>query len=369
MCDLLNEQIKNGGSSKRAQLKKWKRFFNYENKGNKFIITEIYDSEKPKAYRADDIYTEFIQIILHNQLIMADNNIIVRTKRQLFEMCGMVNNAFIDSMQKEIKLSKFFKSNDLSQKQLKWHMSEFNNRIVSRLNPILYNSLNRLQKNKYLEYFVVYTICQKDKNNKLEYHDATDIELSYYKAIEKEIKDEMNITRLNDWICEEYYKKINTRIYELFEWECYYKQIKIIMNKNNVLKYVENNNSNLKKQIKDNKINVNDRVVRLLNNVIEDTYNKNNKIVEDFKDSKEEVEWGIYDRNWVSDDEIKSCTGIKRVLKENYVLLQQQLVKMFINIDNIEFVKKVENNKTYSTENGYDEWRKFLDDEQIIDEP
>lgn len=46
LCELLNEPVKNGGSSKSAQLKEWERHFAFERQGNAYIITEIYDTPK-----------------------------------------------------------------------------------------------------------------------------------------------------------------------------------------------------------------------------------------------------------------------------------------------------------------------------------
>ena len=48
MCKLLEEKEKSGGDSKKCQLKNWKRFFTWENQGQKFIIKEIYDEPLQK---------------------------------------------------------------------------------------------------------------------------------------------------------------------------------------------------------------------------------------------------------------------------------------------------------------------------------
>ena len=37
LCELLEEPEKNGGSSKRAQLKTWERYVSFERQGNAFI--------------------------------------------------------------------------------------------------------------------------------------------------------------------------------------------------------------------------------------------------------------------------------------------------------------------------------------------
>ena len=47
LCSYLGEEIK-AGCSKQAQIKEWERYFSYKKEGNKFIITEVFDSPKDK---------------------------------------------------------------------------------------------------------------------------------------------------------------------------------------------------------------------------------------------------------------------------------------------------------------------------------
>lgn len=56
MCSLLNESVTNG-SSKQCQLRRWKRYFDFEKQGQKFIITEMYETPKEKIdYRRSRPY-------------------------------------------------------------------------------------------------------------------------------------------------------------------------------------------------------------------------------------------------------------------------------------------------------------------------
>lgn len=56
MCSLLNESVMSG-SSKQYQLRRWKRFFDFDKQGQKFIITEIYETPKEKIdYRRSRPY-------------------------------------------------------------------------------------------------------------------------------------------------------------------------------------------------------------------------------------------------------------------------------------------------------------------------
>lgn len=47
LCNYLGEPIK-GGNAKKSQLKEWECYFAYEKQGNKFIVTEIYDTPHKK---------------------------------------------------------------------------------------------------------------------------------------------------------------------------------------------------------------------------------------------------------------------------------------------------------------------------------
>ena len=48
LCELLEIESKNGGESKKSQLKDIERYIKYEKQGQKFIIIEIYDEPKEK---------------------------------------------------------------------------------------------------------------------------------------------------------------------------------------------------------------------------------------------------------------------------------------------------------------------------------
>ena len=50
LCELLNEPYKNG-NAKEAQLKEWKRYFDYEKIGTKFLILDVYNEPLEKEYQ------------------------------------------------------------------------------------------------------------------------------------------------------------------------------------------------------------------------------------------------------------------------------------------------------------------------------
>lgn len=74
LCSLLKEKEKSGGS-KQAQLKEWKRFFNFEKNGHSFLITEIFDSPTPKIDgRSQGNHSLFVKESAHVLLLALSSN-------------------------------------------------------------------------------------------------------------------------------------------------------------------------------------------------------------------------------------------------------------------------------------------------------
>lgn len=61
MCELLREEEKTG-NSKKSQNKEWKRYFDFEREGQRYIIKEIYSVPLPKGHYQNpiDIFNEFL---------------------------------------------------------------------------------------------------------------------------------------------------------------------------------------------------------------------------------------------------------------------------------------------------------------------
>lgn len=86
LCTLVQEEIK-GGDSKKAQLKEFERYFQYEKHGRKFLILDVYDTPLPKNDKRKDgnrkIYVTYIESILLMYLYRLDNSTGYFTKKQL----------------------------------------------------------------------------------------------------------------------------------------------------------------------------------------------------------------------------------------------------------------------------------------------
>lgn len=71
VCEALGEKVE-AGNSKKAQLKDWDCHFKYEKQGNKFIITEIYETPKERedlrALGKNSVYSDFVQLLILDYL-------------------------------------------------------------------------------------------------------------------------------------------------------------------------------------------------------------------------------------------------------------------------------------------------------------
>lgn len=93
MCRLLNQDIL-AGNSKKAQLEQWRRYFDWENDGHKFIILTVY--EEPIAGMLPDsaIYAKFMQLALMEAFDNINGGTYHFFATRLMERVGMVNEDY-----------------------------------------------------------------------------------------------------------------------------------------------------------------------------------------------------------------------------------------------------------------------------------
>lgn len=97
LCMILNEEIKTG-KAKQLQLKNWKRYFDWEKDGQKFIIVDIYDTPLPKEDLRrkgnNSVYKNYIELILLQYLSQQKGYRKTFTKRNWLELLGMINSKY-----------------------------------------------------------------------------------------------------------------------------------------------------------------------------------------------------------------------------------------------------------------------------------
>ena len=96
LCSLLSQEVKTG-NSKKYQLEDFKCYFDWEKSGQKFIISDIYDTpltkEDKRKLGNNSIYVQCIEVILLQFLSQQEGYKCTLSKRDWWKMLGIVNYA------------------------------------------------------------------------------------------------------------------------------------------------------------------------------------------------------------------------------------------------------------------------------------
>lgn len=340
LCSLLDEPIKTS-NAKKAQLKEWERYFKFhKKKGDRYVIVidEIYETPLPERMRVDDIYSALVQVILCDYLRMPDKLVdgsLIVTKKQLYEICGMVNERYVVQPDKDIAIEDFERSNQLTHQSSKWLLNEFNMRVNSRLSNIIYKVLTRLKKKKYIMFDDYFVITEK-VNGVAVKREANGHERNAYLNICQKVKNEQNITYINDYNSKEFYNAVRKKIQEEYRWDDCYQYIRINYADNFTQINYELSKKELMDELNKNKEAVNEHIVSMFERLVREDYKKNrSKVIEMKQDLAPKLAVGKYSdsqlNSLVSDREVSEACDTK-VLHENYVQLQQQLIDIFIRL-------------------------------------
>lgn len=166
MCSILNcEPSKTKGSSRTYQIKDWQRYFDFEKSGQKFIITEVYDTPYPTIDARklkEGLYVKYIELLLIKYLSTCNGHQTKITKGNLYQILGLVNANYGEyrlSKNKHIstvdsKLKEAIKESDIS----KADIVSFYQRAELKLNKILSTALNSMSKRFLIKYETEYVI-------------------------------------------------------------------------------------------------------------------------------------------------------------------------------------------------------------------
>lgn len=268
LCMILNEEIKTG-KAKQLQLKNWKRYFDWEKDGQKFIIVDIYDTPLPKEDLRrkgnNSVYKNYIELILLQYLSQQKGYRKTFTKRNWLELLGMIN-------------SKYGKEPKMKLKQLDYCINDqeitlFYIRSNKKLERVLHDALSNLQREKLIivEYETV--IVSVDERGKEYRFIANDYQKKKILQTERYILK--NVMQYKNMFyvyiknkASEYYSKVNERLYDLYGWKYYYKQIKIIYDKPNIVDAIPSKEVMLQKEI------LNSKIIKFLNDNAKNVYEK-----------------------------------------------------------------------------------------------
>lgn len=329
LCVILGEEVKTG-EAKKSQLKNWKRFFDWEKDGQKFIIVDVYDTPLPKEDLRrkgnNSIYKNYIELILLQYLSKQEGYSKTFTKRNWLELLGMINNKY--GREPKTKL-----------KQLDYSINDqeitlFYIRSNKKLERVLHDALRNLQKEKLIivEYETV--IVSTDAMGREHRFPANDYQKKKILHTERYVLK--NVMQYKNMFyvyiknkSKEYYEKVNEKLNEMYGWKYYYKQIKIIFEQPDIVDAIPSKEIMLQKEI------LNGKIVEFLNDNAKKVYEKKEKEYEDALDD--------YLSDWIGDkDYLKDRVKIPNTWKypKAYIEAQRILTDELIRIghNNIEFI-------------------------------
>lgn len=195
LCNLLGEKQLNG-YSKVAQMKRWHRYFDWEQKGQKFVILDVYEEPLPKELSDNATYAKFLELILMNALTYCEDGIYYFYQNELFEVFGMVDPDYKNLRKEEYIESAFGPNgNEIDCTEVSTYGARVFSRLTyKRMADIINSALRGLVNSGLILYKKGYAIKRKNEDGKFEYETATDIEERMILKAEQCAMDDLHIT-------------------------------------------------------------------------------------------------------------------------------------------------------------------------------
>lgn len=194
-----DEDVK-GGKGKTYQLENFKRYFDYEKQGNKFVITAIHEVPTEKKLRGKDatvgkeldalLTTALITELTNENRHKDDKNNGYYTYKQLYtkvlDIVKLEGNEVLFECTKPHELSKYYNINDNE-----YFACNYKGKMVRTLTGDLQRSLNRLQANDIIT--VEEVARYVTVGNKVTVETLSTYDYENYLLLEKEVCNELGI--------------------------------------------------------------------------------------------------------------------------------------------------------------------------------
>lgn len=339
MCELLNENI-TGGDSKKAQLNRWKRYFDFYKDGQKFVINEIYDEPfvtDDARKRKEGLYVKYIELLLLEYLSKQTDYKVTVGSKEMYRILGMTNeNYSIRSKMKSIAANEVIRQTMAKNENRfvftnlpvisDFNINNFYFRAEQKLNKILYSALNSMKNRFLIDYKkvnIIGKLIDEDEYRYLDYRESTAYEDKLILEAKKLIISQMGYNNVTEimlcYKCEDFYNRFNEYIKEEYGWERCYPQLRVVYI-DDIAKQIPLKAEEIRKlSYEDKKSQLNAEIIKSLNTQAEKRYEDNcNKIK-----SEHDSEWGDFNRM----DE-----NVPFEYESNYVEIQHALADYLLNI-------------------------------------
>lgn len=219
MCEVLGCQPCNGkGNDRTYQIKHWKRYFNFEKQGHKFIITEVYDTPLPcqdsRSCRKGT-YVKYIESLLLRFLSdQRNNNHIDIVKRDLYSILGITNIRFFALRNKEGRNDFIDEMKDESDIPIdKISVFNFKMRAEAKISQILSTALKSMSKRNLIEYKSNDMISYKGDDGYIkDVVKASEVQADILSDIRDEVLQEMEYSSFINVIWDDKISEFNSRV-------------------------------------------------------------------------------------------------------------------------------------------------------------
>ena len=325
----MGEPIK-GGKSKQYQLENWKRYFDFNQVGQKIVINTIYDTPipKPEDQRIKgnkSIYVPYIELLILNKLAQEKQYSYTLTKNKWLLYLGMINNNYMSKSYSEIiQKNPHIKKFDINQFYL---------RVNQKLKKILFDSLRNLKNRCVIDYYEEIVVVEYqysfENNAQRQIHRlASDQERKDILAAKKQILNDMGFDKITQvfirFKAEEYYAKLNNYLFEHHGWLYAYSQYKIIYNKKDILSEIP------KIELQLQRLELNSKVIDAVNQQAEHNYEKNQKDVQEKQN--ELLQAFLNEDHWGEHSTVGNGINIF-CYRDKYVDIQKQLAEELLRLE------------------------------------
>ena len=250
-CPLLDLEIKTSGKAKQLQLNGLKQYMELDTSNRKIKIVKIYDENEIKLIEQHGKFTSYIENILIDYLIKNNSkDYDVRlTYREIFESIGILNKKYYEVLRPnkptDIGKHRYIEivANDMKikEKTVSCNLNLFFEYTESLLKRMIKDSLKSMEKRKLIivsKSFRLYRKTVSPINGKeyVESKDCTDEETSIILKIYRDVMNDFGIQKINEIFYKEhenelnlFFKDINNRIFERFNYEVHSPTFKLIL--------------------------------------------------------------------------------------------------------------------------------------------
>ena len=321
LCSILEMPIK-GGKGKQIQLNELSRYCVLIKQGQKITVADIFAESLEKIDLRSEgnrsKYVEHIQCQILHTLSKTKGYKYTITKNNLFESLGMVNKMYLD---KALVLKLLPKKDN---RFTKFDINHLYLRANDRLTKILFDSLNSLKRRYLFDYWELTIIVRINNEGKEQHTKATEDEKALLVSIKYNVLLDMKMNSITQirfkFKLDEFYKRVNKILNDKYNIAYAYKQIEIIYTQEDVLHELS------LIEIKQNKKDLNDKVIDTINQNARDTYHKTEK---EYNDGL--MDFLLNEKPTIGKYTEMQFKGFKH--KPDYIDIQLELAEYLLRID------------------------------------